>query len=243
MTAKNKKTLVIVCGASGLIGKALIEGFSKAGTHVVALDIKKINLKVNPLVDSYVIDLTKEPDVKSRFEKIFKRSKFSDATLINCQAISNPYSGALENLEYKKWKAYINKNLDSYFLTSKYFLKNKKHFDGGSVINLSSTRHLMAEAETEAYCATKGAIVSFSKALAVTYGPKSIRVNSISPGWISDKADLTKEDHEQHPSGRVGHGQDVFHLCQYLSDVELSGFVTGQDFVLDGGMTAKMIYK
>jgi NAD(P)-dependent dehydrogenase (short-subunit alcohol dehydrogenase family) len=69
-----------------------------------------------------------------------------------------------------------------------------------------------------------------------------VRVNCVSPGWISHKAKkLTKADHAQHPVGRTGRPEDIAALVAYLLSDE-AGFVTGQNFVADGGMTRKMIY-
>ena len=96
----------------------------------------------------------------------------------------------------------------------------------------------MSEPETEAYAASKGALVALTHALAISLGPK-IRVNAIAPGWISDGEDLRPVDHRQHPVGRVGRPDDIAEAVLYLAD---AGFVTGQVLSVDGGMTRKMIY-
>ena len=83
--------------------------------------------------------------------------------------------------------------------------------------------------------------MALSHALAISLGP-DVRVNTISPGWI-DVGDepLRASDHAQHPAGRVGRPDDVASLAAWLLGAE-SGFVTGSEFVVDGGMTRKMIY-
>jgi NAD(P)-dependent dehydrogenase (short-subunit alcohol dehydrogenase family) len=106
----------------------------------------------------------------------------------------------------------------------------------------------MSEANTEAYSASKGGIVALTHALAVSLGP-DIRVNCISPGWIDTRdytampkfPPLTTADHRQHPAGRVGRPEDIAQMVLYLCCGK-SGFITGQNFVIDGGMTKKMIY-
>jgi NAD(P)-dependent dehydrogenase (short-subunit alcohol dehydrogenase family) len=99
----------------------------------------------------------------------------------------------------------------------------------------------MSEPDTEAYAASKGGLVALTHALAVSLGP-AIRVNCISPGWIFTKGPAPNgADHAQHPVGRVGTVADVAALASYLVGGE-SGFVTGAEFVIDGGMTRKMIY-
>jgi len=120
----------------------------------------------------------------------------------------------------------------------------------GAIINIASTRALMSEAGTEGYTASKGGIVALTHGMAVSLASHRIRVNCISPGWI-ETADWqkaakartphhSKADREQHPVGRVGTPDDVARACQFIA--EDAGFMTGQNLVLDGGMTKKMIY-
>ena len=122
---------------------------------------------------------------------------------------------------------------------------------GGSIINIASTRALMSEPGTEAYTASKGGIVSLTHGLAVSLGGHGVRVNCISPGWIevgdwqySARAETphhSERDRRQHPVGRVGVPEDVARACRFLA--EDAGFMTGQNLVIDGGMTIKMIYE
>lgn len=120
----------------------------------------------------------------------------------------------------------------------------------GSIVNIASTRWKMSEPGTEAYAASKGGIVALTHAMAVSLGPR-IRVNAISPGWIetrdwqfSSRATAphhSEADRSQHPTGRVGTPDDIARACLYLT--EDAGFTTGQNLVIDGGMTVKMIYE
>jgi NAD(P)-dependent dehydrogenase (short-subunit alcohol dehydrogenase family) len=112
-----------------------------------------------------------------------------------------------------------------------------------AIVNIASTRALQSEPHTEAYAASKGGIVALTHALALSLGP-TVRVNAVSPGWIDTSGkpeDLRSIDHAQHPVGRVGKPEDVAALVGYLVSDE-AGFVTGQNFIIDGGMTRKMIY-
>lgn len=111
----------------------------------------------------------------------------------------------------------------------------------GTIVNIASTRARMSEPNTEAYAASKGGLTALTHALAISLGP-DVRVNCISPGWIDTQDEsLSDTDHRQHPAGRVGRPEDVAGLVAWLLGPE-AGFVTGADFVLDGGMTRKMIY-
>jgi NAD(P)-dependent dehydrogenase (short-subunit alcohol dehydrogenase family) len=98
---------------------------------------------------------------------------------------------------------------------------------------------MQSEPDTEAYSASKGGLVALTHALANSLGPE-IRVNCVSPGWIAHEP-VRKNDHAQHPVGRVGRDEDIAALVAYLLS-DAAGFVTGQNFVVDGGMTKKMIY-
>jgi NAD(P)-dependent dehydrogenase (short-subunit alcohol dehydrogenase family) len=123
--------------------------------------------------------------------------------------------------------------------------------NGGAIVTIASTRAFMSEPGTEAYTASKGGIVSLTHAMAVSLGPHRIRVNCISPGWIEtrgrqyskrqEKPLHSERDRLQHPVGRVGRPEDIAEACLFLA--ESAGFITGQNLIIDGGMTVKMIYE
>lgn len=121
---------------------------------------------------------------------------------------------------------------------------------GGAIVNIASTRAFMSEADTESYTASKGGLVALTHGMAISLARHRIRVNCISPGWI-ETADWqysprakppghSKQDREQHPVGRVGKPEDIAEACLFLA--ESAGFMTGQNIVIDGGMSVKMIY-
>jgi NAD(P)-dependent dehydrogenase (short-subunit alcohol dehydrogenase family) len=121
----------------------------------------------------------------------------------------------------------------------------------GAIVNIASTRAFMSEPGTEAYTASKGGIVTLTHGMAISLGQHGIRVNCISPGWIetrdwqysgrAQKPAHSERDRAQHPVGRVGKPEDIAEACLFL--VEHAGFMTGQNVVIDGGMTVKMIYE
>lgn len=225
----------LITGSSGLIGLELCREFLESGFKVIGLDLKASKLK-HPDFTFIKTNLTQETEIKKAFLKI----KSLDV-LVNNGAKADPKNKKLHLLPLKTWNDVLASNLTSYFLMSKYaipLLKKSK----GAIIHISSTRHLMSEPDTEIYSASKGAIDALTRSMAISLGPE-IRVNSISPGWISDPSEKLKaSDHAQHPAGRVGRPSDVARMVMFLASDE-AGFITGSDFVVDGGMTSKMIYK
>jgi NAD(P)-dependent dehydrogenase (short-subunit alcohol dehydrogenase family) len=139
-----------------------------------------------------------------------------------------------------EWQRVLATNLTAAFLLAKHGAAHLRRAKG-AMVTIASTRARQSEPDTEAYSATKGGLVALTHALALSLGPE-VRVNCVSPGWIDTTGGpLSAEDHAQHPVGRVGRPEDVAALVSFLIGPE-SGFVTGAEFVVDGGMTRKMIY-
>ena len=193
-------------------------------------------------------DASQEASVRQAVRKGVKRYGRLDV-LVNNAAVSNPYEGKIEHLSVTRWNRFLAAGLTSAFLCAKHAIPALRKASG-TIINLGSTRALQSEPQTEAYAATKGGIVALTHALAISLGPH-IRVNCISPGWIAvedwkkpstrEAPHLTKTDHAQHPAGRVGRPEDVAGMVAYLASEEAQ-FITAQNFIIDGGMTHKMIY-
>jgi NAD(P)-dependent dehydrogenase (short-subunit alcohol dehydrogenase family) len=146
----------------------------------------------------------------------------------------------IADLSLAEWTSVLTTNLTSTFLLVRGFealLRASK----GAVLTIASTRARMSEADTESYSASKGGLVALTHALAISLGP-DVRVNCISPGWVLTKGpEPTAGEHAFHPAGRVGKPEDIAALAAFLVGPE-SGFVTGAEFVVDGGVTRKMIY-
>ncbi|GAB3956032.1 glucose 1-dehydrogenase [Spirosoma harenae] len=191
-------------------------------------------------------DVSSEVNVRKAAEQTIAHFGQIDA-LINNAAIM--IEKPLDRLTLDEWNRVINTNLTGAFLCAKHtasYIAAQK----GSIINIGSTRATQSEPDTFAYSASKGGILALTHSLAISLGP-DIRVNTISPGWIdvsvlkkkakAKSEELTPEDHLQHPAGRVGQADDIARMILFLIAPENS-FITGQNFVVDGGMTRKMIY-
>jgi len=126
-----------------------------------------------------------------------------------------------------------------------YMVKFGKHLfsEQSSIVNIASTRALMSEPDGEAYGASKGGIVALTHALAISLGHKT-RVNCVSPGWIevNDYEKISEADHAQHPVGKVGTAEDIAEAVWFLLSNK-AAFITGQNIVVDGGITnRKFLY-
>ena len=168
---------------------------------------------------------------------------------MNNAAIARAPRVPVEQLTLESWNRQLGVNLTGAFLMAKHAAPHLRA-TRGAIVNVASTRALQSEANTEAYSASKGGLVALTHALAMSLGP-DVRVNCVSPGWIDvsgwqkrsqrKQVALSAADHAQHPAGRVGTPADIAAMVAYLLS-DAAGFVTGQNFVVDGGMTKKMIY-
>jgi NAD(P)-dependent dehydrogenase (short-subunit alcohol dehydrogenase family) len=239
--------VVIVTGGANGIGRGIVQAYSEQGAKVVIADIDEEagerlakRMKTEPLFVK--TDVRNETDVITLMEKTFSTYQTIDVIINNAGKglFKSPFEVTLE-----EWDDIIQTNLRSVFLCSREAAKYmQKNGQGGSIVNLASTRAFMSEPNSECYAATKGGIIALTHALAASFSPYRITVNAISPGWIEtgDYTQLRMVDHEQHFSKRVGTPHDIANACLYLTSEE-NRFITGANLTIDGGMTRKMIYE
>lgn len=246
------KVFLVTGGGRG-IGRAIVKRLVEEGARVCVVDADRpagldAVREYGERASFVRADIAAERDVRRALSTCVRWGKRLDG-VVNNAAIADPDVGPIESLPLAKWRKFLDVNLTGTYLVTKYAIPHLAKARG-AIINMSSTRALMSEPDTEPYAACKGAIVSLTHALAISLGPR-IRVNCISPGWIATDElapraqrrppRLSKQDHAQHPVGRVGKPDDIAAMCAWLLSDE-AGFVTGQNFVADGGMTRKMIY-
>lgn len=247
--------VAIVTGGGQGIGKAIAQRFLLEGLSVVIAEIdeqagQETQAEFQPLGSIRFIhtDVSDEQSAQNLIQETENRFERLDV-LVNNAARANPDNPPITELSLAEWNQTISINLTGAFLCTKYAVPLLRKSQG-TIINISSTRALMSEPNTEVYSASKGGILALTHALAISLSPE-IRVNCISPGWIEvsewkkqairQKPQLTEQDHLQHPAGRVGKPEDIASFVTYLASPEAS-FITGANFVIDGGMTRKMIY-
>lgn len=227
---------IVITGAAQGIGLATARLFASRNWQVLGLDCNaKLLEKASKEAgfEPILCDLSDPQQIEQASSSILSLD-----VLVNNAAISANTDP--KTLLLSEWNHVLSVNLTAPFLLSRQ-LADKLESSKGSIVNIASTRALMSEPYTEAYSASKGGILSLTHALAMSLSP--IRVNAISPGWIehSHPEALRDVDHSFHPSGRVGRVEDIAEMVWYLSS-EAAGFITGQNFVIDGGVSKKMIY-
>jgi NAD(P)-dependent dehydrogenase (short-subunit alcohol dehydrogenase family) len=235
---------VIVTGGGKGIGRAIVEWLRKQGVPIAVFEIdaglvRALDERQDADLLAVEVDVSDDENVHRAVDRVVER--FSGiGGLVNNAAIADPGSGPIEELNLERWNRVLAVNLTGPAVCTKHVVPHLRKATG-SIVNIASTRALMSEPNTEAYAASKGGVVALTHALAISLGPE-IRVNCISPGWI-DTTDSERRlvDHDQHPAGRVGRPDDIAALVDYLLS-DRAGFITGQNFVVDGGMTRKMIY-
>jgi len=247
--------VVLVTGGAQGIGRGIAQAVLGAGGSVMIGDLDADaghaclqEWKVGERAAFRQLDVSRETNVH-RWVKAAIDHFGSLHGLVNNAGIADPHQGPLHELPLETWNRYLATNLTGAFLCSKYALPSLSAA-GGAIVHVASTRAFQSEPDTEAYAATKGGLVALTHAMAVSAGPK-VRVNAILPGWIvtdewkkpqeRHRSKLSRKDHAQHPAGRAGTPDDIGALAVYLLS-DASGFVTGQPFVIDGGMTIKMQY-
>ncbi len=253
MNADSHRVAIVTGGAQG-IGKAIARRLLNDDFVVVIADCddeagRETEAELQVLGDIQFVhaNVAIESDVARLVSHTANTFGRLDALINNAGISANRPIGELTLAD---WNRVLGTNLTGTFLCAKH-AANLLRESRGAIVNIASTRALQSEPNTEAYSASKGGIVALTHALAMSLGP-DIRVNCISPGWVDvtplkkrsrRKAQLLSDaDHAQHPVGRVGRPEDIADMAAYLLSFE-AGFITGQNFVVDGGMTRKMIYR
>lgn len=237
-----KDKIVLITGAAGAIGSAVAEAVVKAGGLAIATD-----LPGRTGID-HALDVTSEADWLRVVAAIEARVLRLDG-LVNAAGIA--VLGTIEDTDYETWRRVQAVNLDGTFLGCKHAMGLLKR-GGGSIVNLSSISGIVGGHNLAAYNASKGGVRLLTKSIALhgaRLDPK-VRCNSVHPAFLEGpmidgiaaqtghpdgaRARMTRDI----PLGRLGTAAEIADLCVYLLSDE-SRFVTGAEFVIDGGLTAR----
>ena len=219
--------IAVVTGGAGGIGKCICEQFEKAGATVCIIDLIEN--------DFFTGDLSDKKTLEKFAEKVISEYGKVDFLINNAAPkMCGITDGSYEDFEYA-----LKVGVTAPFYLAKLFLPYFS--EGASIVNISSSRDRMSQAETESYTAAKGGISALTHALAVSLSGK-VRVNSVSPGWIDNNYTVYEgADAVQQPVGRVGMPPDIANMVLYLCS-DMAGFISGENICIDGGMTKQMIY-
>jgi len=242
--------VALVTGAARGIGLGISAWLMAEGWQVVLADIdRQRGTKVARALGEGAcfvgMDVAQECQVSSGVAEVLSRFGQLDALVCNA-AFADPGNPPLAELKLGRWNQVLGVNLTGPLLLAKHCsVYLQAHH--GAIVNIASTRAHQSEPNSEAYAACKSGLLGLTHALAISLGP-SVRVNAVSPGWIDvrgpgerQQVPLSASSHAQHPVGRVGTVEDIAALVAWLVS-DRAGFITGQEFIVDGGMTRKMIY-
>lgn len=242
----------IVTGGAQSIGRAIAAALAGAGMQVVIIDSdavagREAEQELTPASARFIHGDAGNPAVLRRAVALARKLGGGLHAAVANAGFSTPKAPA--QLTLQEWNRVLALNLTGAFLLAKQAEAELRR-TRGAILNIASTRALMSEPGWEAYAASKGGIVALTHALSLSLAP-DVRVNCISPGWIATEGwqkgsarkppKLSKRDHLQHPAGRVGRPEDIGALARFLLSPQ-AGFITGANYVADGGMTRKMIY-
>ncbi|MCL1994639.1 MAG: SDR family oxidoreductase [Defluviitaleaceae bacterium] len=245
------KQAVITGGANG-IGRCIAEYFLKANAYVTIIDtdyeagMDLVRKQPKDSVLAFIEGDITDSDIIDTYvsTRVYEPTHF----VINNACISR--KGLLSNCTREDFDYVQRVGVTApYYLVSS-LVKANALAEGASIVNIVSTRANQSQADTESYSAAKGGILALTHAMSISLAGKA-RVNAISPGWI-DVADYhhsnrtpanhSKQDKTQHPVGRVGKPEDIAEIVMFLCDNSRAGFITGENIVIDGGMSKLMVY-
>jgi NAD(P)-dependent dehydrogenase (short-subunit alcohol dehydrogenase family) len=241
----------MITGSASGIGRATALRFAREGAAVAVVDIDESKGRnvVQSIVDSggkgifLHCDVTSSSECRSAVGKAVEELGKIDILFNNAGIIRR---ASIVSTTEEEWDKVMNTNVKSIFLLSKYVVPLMAKSGGGVIINTASGWGLVGGREAASYCASKGAVVLLTKAMALDHGPQNIRVNCICPG-DTDTPMLHSEAQQlgvpreeflaearQRPLQRIGKPEEIANAALFLAS-DASSYVTGTALVVDGG--------
>ena len=243
-----KKICLISGGAFG-IGFSIAKKFSLSNYHVIIADNNKKKLlqcKKNFKIGSFFYcDISEEKSILDLKKAILNEFGCYPTLLINNAAIVR-FGDILEH-SYKDFRSVIDVNLIGTFLMSKEFGKEMVKNNYGNIINITSINAIAPSPDAGAYPSSKAGVVKLTEQLAISLGPRGVRVNSVAPGFINDgmskpiynSKKVLRERAKDVPLQRIGLAEDIASVVKFLSSDDAS-YIHGQHIIVDGGVTKSL---
>lgn len=239
------KVAVVTGSASGL-GESIAMAFAQEGALVVGVDQRQRRRRPGVVdddgIEELVADVSQPTEVEQVFAEVARRTGRLDV-LCHCAGVLIDTDTPLCEVDVVAFDKTLEVNVRGTFLTMKYGIPLIADSGGGSVINLASIAGLVAQPGAAAYIASKGAVLMMTRAAALDYARRGVRVNAICPGTIETPMieSLPRERiaalEELHPVGRLGQAKDIAATAVFLASEDCT-FATGASFIIDGGRTA-----
>ena len=237
---KNKK--ILITGATGGIGKALVKKFTSLEGNILATGTKneKLDLlkKEFPEINILKFDISEHSKIEEFIENVNSQLTGLDVVVNNAGITLDNLSLRMKNEE---WQKVIDINLTSTFLLCKYAIKKMLKNKYGRIVNITSIVGHTGNIGQANYAASKSGMIGMTKSLAIEYAKKNITLNCVSPGFIqsnmtdkileSIKAVLTSKI----PMSKLGSGEDVANTVAFLSS-DAASYITGETIHVNGGM-------
>jgi NAD(P)-dependent dehydrogenase (short-subunit alcohol dehydrogenase family) len=243
----------VVTGAGSGIGRAVAIGLSAEGSQVVVVDIdgSKAELAAAEIrsqggdARAFRADVA-DPESVAALKSYVRKELGPLDILVNNAAIQ--VNKKIEDTSPEEWNRQMAVNVGGVFLCSRAFLPDLRQ-TRGVILNMSSVNGFFVEPSCAGYCATKGAILAFTKAIAIDHGREGIRVHAICPGYINaglaegyfesqpDPGKAREEAGSLHALGRIGQPEEVARAAVFLASDDAS-FMTGSALIVDGGFSA-----
>ena len=240
--------VVVVTGAGRGIGRAIAEGLARHGARVVLAGRTEATLAdvaaaIGEPASVQVADVSREADVLALRDAVVARCGRIDV-LVNNAGI-NPIFRDIDRISLDDWQSIIDINLTGTFLCCKHLGGVMVEKGAGSIINISSVAGHVGLLRSVPYCASKGGVEMLTRALALDWAKRGVRINTLAPGWVD--TDLTHGllEHDTHgrrlldhtPMGRFATPGDMVGAAVFLAS-DASAYMTGQSLLIDGGWTA-----
>lgn len=234
--------VAIITGGSKGIGEAAVQLFAEEGATVYLADREPPETLPDGVVHYHQLDVTDLGGWEDMVEKIITEQGKIDILFNNAGAVGS-YE-PIDSISLDDWHAIVNLNLNGVFYGTRAVLPTMMAARSGSMVHMSSMWGYVGASGVAAYTASKAAVRSLSKNVALSYASYNIRSNSLHPGIIgtpmvmAQDKDLTQEIVDKTPLGRLGTPREVAQAALFLASDD-SSYITGTEMVVDGGSTAQ----